>query len=305
MMKIIVLGGGDSPEREVSLRSAKSVAAAAKRAGYDVEEIDPKFELDRLNKIANDTIVLPILHGKNGEDGAIQQELEKRQLPFLGSDSNTSKLCFDKWQTHQKLQAAGLPVPIATAVTRESYPLRQEAIAPHVLKIVHGGSSIGTLMVPHPDPTQLRNSRVDAIFQMEKRALIEQLIEGTEVTVPVLDHITLPVIEIIPPENEEFDYRNKYNGRTQEICPPKSLNQEMQSKVRMLAEKVHRTMGARHLSRVDIMVDKNQNLYILEINTMPGMTEQSLYPKAAAVAGLNMQQLVEKFIELVKRDYNL
>src|SRR6266404_3334851 len=103
-MKILILGGGDSPEREVSLRSAGAIAAAAKTAGFEVMEIDPKYDLEKLDEISKDVVVFPILHGKNGEDGVVQEELEKRQLAYLGSDSKVSAVCFDKWQTRQKLE---------------------------------------------------------------------------------------------------------------------------------------------------------------------------------------------------------
>jgi D-alanine-D-alanine ligase len=128
---------------------------------------------------------------------------------------------------------------------------------------------------------------------------------GNEITVPILDQKALPVVEIVPPDNEEFDYDNKYNGRSQELCPPLSVPRETQKQAQELAEKVHKTMGCRHLSRVDIMIDKAGKLYVLEINTMPGMTDQSLYPKSALVAGMMMPDLMTKFVELVKRDYSI
>ncbi len=304
-MKVLVLGGGDSPEREVSLRSAGSVAAAAKTAGYEVMEIDPKYDLEKLDEISKDVIVFPILHGKNGEDGVIQKELEARDFAYLGSDSKVSKTCFDKWQTRQRLEIAGVPMPKAALVTKDSYIHEPMVKWPHVLKIVHGGSSIGTLKIPYPDPPPLKNRHVDSIFKLEDQAIVEELIEGTEITVPILDQIALPVIEIVPPESEEFDYENKYNGRTQELCPPQSVSRELQKQARELAEKVHKTMGCRHLSRVDIMIDRQGRLYVLEINTIPGLTDQSLYPRSAAVVGISMSQLINKFVELVRRDYNL
>jgi D-alanine-D-alanine ligase len=302
-MKILVLGGGDSPEREVSQRSAKAVAEAAKTAGFNVKQADPIDGLEILDKVSKDTIIFPILHGKNGEDGIIQKEFENRSLPYLGSDSKSSAACFDKWQTRQILEAAGIPMPKAAQVTKETYNNHEMFKNPHVLKVVHGGSSIGTLMVPDPD--LLKNYQAEELFALENNAVIEELIVGTETTVPVLDQFTLPVIEIVPPANEEFDYENKYNGRTQEIVPAKSISQELQNKARFLAERVHKAMGCRHLSRVDIMIDKAGELYVLEINTIPGLTDQSLYPKSAAVAGIDMPELVKRFVEMVRRDYSI
>jgi D-alanine-D-alanine ligase len=146
---------------------------------------------------------------------------------------------------------------------------------------------------------------VEDIFKLEEEAIVETMIDGKEITVPILDGYALPVIEIIPPDEGGFNYENKYNGRTQEIVPPKSIPEEVQINARLMAEKVHKIMGCRHLSRIDFMVNKNNKLYVLEANTMPGMTEQSLYPKSAAVNGMSMAQLVDKFIDMVKRDYNL
>lgn len=302
-MKILILGGGDSAEREVSLRSAKSVAEACRQAGFNVSEADPKEGLGFLKHLDQKTLIFPILHGKNGEDGILQAELENRQLCFLGSDSKASSLCFDKWKTRQILKKAGLPMPAATLVTKVTYKTQPLAKKPHVLKILHGGSSIGTLVVQNP--LHLTSEQIDDIFGMEDEAVLEELIEGSEVTVPILDQKALPVIEIIPPKNEEFDYKNKYNGRTQEICPPQTVSKDMQKKAQSLAEKVHCVMQCRDLSRVDIMIDKTGRLFVLEINTMPGMTPASLYPKSAAAVGFTMPELVIFFAKLTKHNYGL
>jgi D-alanine-D-alanine ligase len=301
-MKVLILGGGDSPEREVSLRSAKAIAEAARSAGFDVIEKDPKDGLGSLDDL-KDTMVFPILHGAGGEDGVLQSELEKRGLPFLGSDSRSSADCFDKLTTRKILEAAGVPMPDGDSVTKATYRNHPLAKSPHVLKVSRGGSSIGTLIVR--DPAEVSDQAVDELFGLQPEAVIEQLIEGTEITVPILDKQALPVIEIVPPPDAEFDYENKYNGATQEICPPVSVPRNLQEKAQDLAEKVHSTMGCRHLSRVDIMIDENGNLLVLEINTIPGLTNQSLYPKSAAVAGYPMQDLVEQFVNLVKRDFKL
>jgi D-alanine-D-alanine ligase len=302
-MKILVLGGGDSPEREVSLRSAKAVSDAARRAGFEVEEYDPANGLAYFDKVAKSTIVLPILHGINGEDGVIQAELEKRGLPFLGADAASSATCFNKWQTREELRTANLLIPEGVLVTKRSYKGDALCQRPHVLKVLRGGSSIGTLIVR--DVAALKQEEVDRLFELDREAVLEELIEGTEVTIPILDKTALPVIEIRPPEGLEFDYENKYNGLTAEICPSETVSAEVQEKSQGLSEQVHEVMGCRHLSRVDIMIDQSDNLFVLEINTIPGLTDQSLYPKSAAVAGLNMSQLVKRFIELVKRDYKL
>jgi D-alanine--D-alanine ligase len=301
-MKILVLGGGNSPERAVSLRSAKAVAKAAAKAGFEVSEADPALGLTTLDSLT-DAVVFPILHGQGGEDGELQAELEKRNLPFLGSGSESSANCFDKWKTRESITRLGIPMPKAERVSKETYAGQALSEQPHVLKVNRGGSSIGTLIIRQPG--KVHDEQINKLFELDDVAVIEELIIGTEITVPVLDKTALPVIEIQPPQGLEFDYDNKYNGATAEICPPESISKQVQEEARRLAESVHQIMECRHLSRVDIMIDKSENLYVLEINTIPGLTDQSLYPRSAAVAGYDMPNLVREFAELVKRDYNL
>lgn len=301
-MKILVLGGGISPERDVSLRSAKAVANAARVAGYDIIEADPKDGLPAIDN-PKETIVFPILHGAGGEDGVLQAELERRDLAFLGSGSKSSKDCFDKWVTRQMLEATKIPMPRGERVNRNNYQNSPLAKNPHVLKVNHGGSSIGTLIVR--DISQIKQADVDQVFQLENDAVIEELVEGIEITVPIFDKTALPAIEVRPPDGGEFDYENKYNGKSAELCPPPSLSEEQHKNAQQLAERVHAFMECRHLSRVDTIMKPDGSLVVLEINTIPGLTDQSLYPKSAAVAGMTMPQLVTKFAELVKRDYNL
>lgn len=302
-MNILVLGGGDSPEREVSLRSAKAVADAARQAGFDVIESDPADGLSILDNSSKDTIVLPILHGRNGEDGVLQTELEKKGFAYLGSDAKTSATCFDKWQTRQILTAHHIPMARATKVTKKTYANQSITTQPHVLKILHGGSSIGTLIVRDPD--KINTIQVEEIFAMENEAVLEVLLGGVEITIPILDQTALPPIEVIPPEGVEFDYVNKYNGASAELCPPPSLDEQQIKNAQNLAEQVHKAMGCRHLSRVDTIMRPDGSFVVLEINTIPGLTDQSLYPKSAAVAGLSMPELVKKFIEMTVRDYKL
>jgi D-alanine-D-alanine ligase len=301
IMKVYVLGGGSSTEREVSLRSAKAVADALKEAGCTVVELDPANGLADLDDA--DGVVFPILHGTGGEDGVIQVELEKRNLPYLGSDSQVSAVCFDKIKTRDVLAAAGLPVAQGSAVSKDDYTVHPLSKVPHVLKVSRGGSSIGTYIVRNPKEQNQR--KIDEVFALDETAVIEELIEGIEITVPVLDNQALPVFEVIPPEGEEFDYENKYNGKTQEVCPPRSVDEKTWKEAQQLAEKVHKTLGARHLSRTDIIVRPSGEFAVLELNTMPGMTKQSFYPQAAKAAGMTMPELVSRFLDLVKRDYNL
>lgn len=303
-MKLLILGGGNSPERAVSMRSAKAIANAARQAGFEVVEADPADGYSIFDDLAKGTIVMPILHGQGGEDGILQTELERRELAFLGSGSQVMKTTFDKWKTRQKLSANGIEIAKGALVTAETYPTHPLSDRPHVLKVDRGGSSIGTLIVRDPvrHDKKLANKEV---FKLDKQAVLEELVEGIEVTIPILDESALPPLEVIPPEGGEFDYENKYNGASQELCPPPSLNEQQIKDSQTVAEKVHKIMGCKHLSRTDTIMRPNGSFVVLEINTIPGLTDQSLYPKAAQVAGMSMPELVKKFVELVKRDFKL
>lgn len=303
-MKILVLGGGDSPEHDVSIRSAKAIAEGARQAGFEVSEADPKDGYGIFDNIPKDTIVMPILHGQNGEDGVLQEEMEKRGLSFLGSGSQVMKTTFDKWKTLKKLETNGFPIADSALVTADTYMINPLAAKPHVLKVNRGGSSIGVIIVRESGKADLEKAKKE-VFSLDRQAVLEELIEGPEITIPILDQSALPALEVIPPEGGEFDYENKYNGQSQELCPPPSLSDEQHEKAKKLAEKVHKIMDCRHLSRVDTIMQPDGSFVVLEINTIPGLTDQSLYPKSAKVAGMDMTELVAKFAELVKRDYNL
>ncbi len=300
-MKVLVLYGGDSPEREVSLRSGSAVNEALKNAGIDTILFDPIDGDEELIRLVQEVdMVFPILHGKNCEDGVVQKKLESVGAVFLGSDSRVSAICFDKEQTHHLLEKAGVLMPSFAIVTKMD--LQNTLFKnPFVLKPVDGGSSLDTLVA-----REASESNVEAAKELLSRydyMLLEELITGQEITVPVLDGQALPVIAIVPPLDGEFDYINKYNGESKELCPApvELVSAESQEKAQEIALQVHALLGARHLSRTDIIVTPDNRQYVLELNTMPGMTNQSLFPAAALAAGYTMEQFVLKLIDVVKR----
>jgi D-alanine-D-alanine ligase len=302
-VKILVLGGGGSPERKISLKSARAVAEALEQAGFEVVQADPVDGLGFLEKHMDAQIVFPILHGAGGEDGVIQTELEARGIPFLGSLASSLRISFNKHLTREVLKRAGLPVADGEVITASSYTSSRLRHVPHVIKAVGGGSSIGTIIVRNPETFDM--NRLNEVFRVSDEAVIEQCITGIEITVPIFDNKALPVVEIFPPDAGEFNYENKYNGRTKEVCPPESLSPKLQQRVMELAEQVHRKVGARHLSRVDMIVQASGEVVVLEINSIPGMTGQSIYPRSALAAGHRFPELMNMFVELVKRDYKL
>jgi D-alanine-D-alanine ligase len=295
-MKILVLGGGVSGEREVSLRSAAAVVEALKTRGHEVTQLDPRDDGAELPvAMAACDVVLPILHGAGGEDGSIQAVIEAAGRPYLGSGVTASKLAFDKVAFKEALAKQGLPTPKYEVVDAAGFERSGLRARPFVLKPVDGGSSLDTFMVR--DVRQLPAVLAPTLARYGKM-LLEELVEGVEITVAVLGEETLPVVEIVPPAGGEFDYENKYNGVTAELCPPQHVSAAVQERAQRLAEEVHRLVGCRHLSRTDLMVMSDGALTVLEINTMPGLTDQSLFPKAAAAAGIDWEHLVERFVEM-------
>lgn len=296
VMQVLILTGGSSNEREVSLRSAKNTEAALTKAGHETTVIDisDKFILeDELKRI---DVVLPIIHGAGGEDGKIQTELEKHGAKFLGSGSQASAVAFDKIAFKERMAEHGILTPNWQIVDRDTFVSSGLKNKPYVLKPIKGGSSIDTFIVHNPGH---QVSNFDETFKKYGQLLLEELIIGQEITVSVLDKTALPVILIIPPEGEEFDYDNKYNGKSQELVEPDILSPKIAKEAKALAEKVHQLTELEHISRTDMIISPDGAIYTLETNTMPGLTEQSLFPKAAEATGMSMPDLVEKLIKLI------
>ncbi|MGH7218221.1 MAG: D-alanine--D-alanine ligase family protein [Candidatus Microsaccharimonas sp.] len=297
-MHYVVLGGGISPEKEVSHRSAHAVQQALEALNHTVEYLDPAVaSVDEITAIAQESDgVFPILHGIGGEDGTIQTILEDAAIPYFGPDPAACHTTFNKVDFKRLLEENGLPTPEWNTVTAETLAAEPLTNAPFVIKPITGGSSIDTFIVRSLpfDPEPL----LEALGRYETM-LIETLVEGSEITIGILENEALPVVEIIPPQDKEFDYENKYNGTTRELCPPENISDSLQQEAQALAIAAHTVTGGRHLSRTDILINTQGQLFIIDTNTIPGLTSQSLYPKAAAEAGYSWEQLVERFIELL------
>ncbi len=294
-MKILVLLGGTSDERDVSLRSGAVVAETLQEAGHEVFSYDPQEDMEALASFVNKVnCVFPILHGAGGEDGTIQTQLEKLGLPYLGSDPSVCKKTFNKVLFKKELDKHHILTPKWEEVDSQTLQKSPLLKGPYVLKPIEGGSSIDTFIVRDPNQP---NYNTQDLFKKYRTMLLEELIDGNEITIGVLNSRALPVIEIIPPTGEEFDYENKYNGSTQELCPPKNVPENLQLEAQKLVANLHQLLGARHLSRTDVLI-QNGKLFVIDFNTMPGLTDQSLYPKAALAAKITMPKLMQKFVEL-------
>lgn len=295
MLKILVLSGHTSPEGDISVRSAQAVTTALKQAGHSVQLRDVTQTIDQ-QTYAEADIIFPVIHGTGGEDGMLQKQLELSGFyNFVGSGSISSKLCFNKWEYRSFLGKNGIVVPAGAFISAGQLKDHPFSKSSFVLKPFNGGSSVDTFIVR--DLANADFNAMEAALQRHGNMLLETLIDGTEITVGVLNGTALPVIEIIPPTDGEFDYENKYNGKTQELCPPQNVSSALQIQAQDLAVRIHALCECRDLSRTDIMISTGGELFVLETNTIPGMTNQSLFPKAAATAGTNMAALCDALVQ--------
>lgn len=294
---IIILYGGASSEREVSLQSGQNFYTAAKQLGYTVRLVDTNSDTFNLDDAVQDVdLAIIMLHGEGGEDGMLQAQLEKKGIAYLGSDSDACKATFNKDTCKKVLTEHGVLVPGGQVVDKEEYIHSRFRSIPHVLKPVGGGSSVDTFVITEPLKAPLNDAQLNDTFARNIHMLAEELIQGTEITVGVLDDQPLPVILIQPPLGEVFDYENKYNGKTVEIADPDSIPPTLKKAAQQLALRVHHVVGCRHISRTDMIITPNSDIYVLEVNTLPGMTAQSLLPKAAEASGLTYTELVDRLI---------
>ena len=298
--KIAVLLGGTSAEREVSLNSGTAVLNALRKQGYDAHPIDPKeFPVATLKEQGFDR-VFNILHGRGGEDGTMQGLLEQIGIPYTGCGVMTSALTMDKMRTKMLWKAFGLPVAemeIVTVGNRAN--LNPESVVkklglPLMVKPSLEGSSVGLTKVKTMDELE---SAVDFALKFDRTVLIEEWLAGDEFTVPVLDGEVLPSIKIVP-EGEFYDYDAKYiSDNTQYFCPA-GLSDAREQELRRLVKQAYDVVGCRGWSRIDVMADAEGKFRLVEVNTNPGMTSHSLFPKSAATVGYSFEQLVEKILEL-------
>lgn len=306
-LNVALLSGGISSEREVSLNSGNQVFDALDKEKYNVVRYDPKTDLTRLvADAASLDVAVIILHGPYGEDGTIQGLLDLLDIPYQGSGVLGSSLAMNKLASKQMYDRCNIPTPpylVATRAGTMDYDQWIERFGlPLVIKPAEGGSSIGISIV------KTREKLVAAVreaFAHDHTILIEQYIEGIELTGGVIgnqDLEALPIIEIVPDAGHEyFDYAAKYTaGLTEEICPAR-IDEAATARAQDYARRAHRALFCRGYSRSD-MILKDGEIYVLETNTIPGMTATSLLPQAAQAAGISFPRLMDRLIELSFED---
>ena len=309
-LKVALLAGGKSAEREVSLKSGEQVFQSLDKDRYEVLRYDPRDDLPRLSQEREMIdVALIIMHGRLGEDGTIQGLLDCLEIPYQGSGVLGSALAMNKIVSKQMYIQAGLPTAPFVVLHRNQPDAMRNVLdqlgLPVVVKPEHEGSSIGLSIVRTESelPVALQDG-----WCYDRRCLVEKFIPGIEITGGVLGNDTLqalPLIEIIPGEGHDFfNYAAKYTpGASTEICPAR-LSAELTAKAQEYARRAHSALCCRGYSRTDMIVSSDENIYVLETNTIPGMTRTSLLPQAAATAGIPFSALLDRLIELALEGRN-
>jgi D-alanine-D-alanine ligase len=299
-MQVLVLAGGLSAERDVSLRSGRRVAEALRSARPDWQVLERDVDAALLDELADDApaCVVPLLHGSAGEDGAVRDVLECLGLPYVGSRAAASRLAFDKPVAKTLMRRAGVATPEAVALPHATFrelgapgvmgALERGIGFPLVVKPARGGSALGVSVVRAPE--ELPAAMVGA-FAYGDVAMLERFVGGTEVAIGVMETadgpVALPAVEIVP-DGGFYDYSARYTAGTTEFYVPARLDSAVADAAAGAALLVHQTLGLRDWSRSDLIIDTEGTPWFLEVNVAPGMTETSLVPQALAAAGLDM-----------------
>jgi D-alanine-D-alanine ligase len=293
--KIAVLMGGPGSEREVSLATARGVSKALRSLGAEVLDVDVR---DQSFHLPDDVdLAFLTIHGTFGEDGSLQKILEDRGIPYTGDGVEESRTAFDKIRSKEKFRAHGVTTPLWEVIRlgqRPTIPL------PIVVKPPREGSTVGVIIVKSEREL---DSAIAEAAKYDRELLIEEFIAGRELTVGILGDQALPILEIIP-KGGFYDFTNKYpflnpqaGGGAEHVCPAK-IDQKKTKEIQELALRAHRSLGLQVYSRVDVLLPEDGAATVLELNTIPGMTEASLLPEAAGAAGISYVDLCRRIIEL-------
>ena len=293
--RVGVLAGGPSSEREISLRSGKAVHDALIQEGVDVFFMDVQDNIYDIIKSEKMDVAFLALHGKFGEDGTVQKILDHAGIKYTGSGSEASRLALDKIASKKIFVKNNIPTPEYVVVEKSSFKIGDLASLkmPVVVKPQFEGSSIGLSVVK--DASELENAITKA-FEYGPGVLVESYISGRELTVGILNDKPLPVIEIVP-KKKVYDFTAKYTDPDTQYLVPAPIEESEKVLAQTLGLRSHSVLGCRSFSRADIIMDGQGNMFVLEVNTIPGMTARSLLPKAALAAGVNFGELCVKLLE--------
>lgn len=295
-MKVLLITGGNSSERAVSLNSAKNVEKALIENGHEVFVYDLRMKYEPLIEISKDFDVLfPVLHGEEGEGGKLHEFLAKLNKPIVGTRNYKGlhdawyKIPFKEFCDKNRIRTAGWKrIKSENDILKFGFPC--------VVKTSSGGSSLEVFILK----SEREFNRYKKKILLYKDLFVEKYIEGTEITVGILNNKALSVLEIIPPDGEWFSYKNKYAEGTKEIPDAPSVTYKNRKAAQEAALKIHTNFALGSYSRTDFIVDKSDNLFALEINTIPGLTEGSLIPKEANAGGFSFNEFIESLVKSAK-----
>jgi len=312
MSRVAVLKGGTSLEREVSLRSGTNVEAALRRLGHEVLPMDADQHLVRHLREERPDVAFVALHGRGGEDGTVQEILEILQIPYTGSGVLASERAMDKVVSKALFRAAGVQVPHGYAFSKEAFSrmgaadtlpdIQQTLGLPLCVKPARQGSALGISMVK--EPGDLAAAILNAMGY-DDRVLVERFVPGRELAVSVVmakQPWALPVVEAVPLGHDFYDFEARYTPGETELRPPRDVEDEIIQEAARVSILAAETLGCRGIARVDLILDDEGRLWVLEINTIPGMTDTSLLPKAAEIAGLGFDRVVADMLALAALD---
>jgi len=296
--------GGSSSEKNISIKTANAIIASLSNR-YSIEPINITFDGDFsfLKQVKKRDVIFNALHGGFGENGDIQSIFEMNGLIYTGSDSKASRICMNKHLSKLLAQSEGVRVPrwilykdnnnqklFNSNEDKFSYPL--------IIKPNDEGSTVGLTKVDNKEKVDMA---ILSALEFSKEIMVEEYISGREITVGILGNRALPIVEIFP-KKDLFDYECKYSDGMSRYEVPANLDKDLAIKIQKDAIKIHESIGCRHYSRVDFMLDKDNNYYFLEINSLPGMTSTSLLPMAAKEAGLEFNQLIDIILNMALLD---
>lgn len=291
--RIGVIYGGRSSERKISLLTGSAILKSLRQMGFNAVGIDADVNIAAKLRSQKIDLAYIALHGRYGEDGTVQGMLEMMDIPYTGCGVASSALAMNKIYSKMVFESAGIPTPKWTAVTSRTRSTVSGLRYPVVVKPASQGSAIGVSIVRNAK--EMKPALATA-FKYDDQVIIEQFVKGTEITVGVLGGKSLPSVEIVP-ENEFYDFESKYKpGMSRHIMPPR-LPAKVIREAGRLAESTFEAFGCKGVSRIDMIADNKGRLWVLEINTIPGMTETSLLPDEARAAGMDFGGLVLKIIE--------
>ena len=296
--------GGSSSEKNVSIKTGNAIIKALSTKYNNICPISISFDNDLsfLKQIKKGDIVFNALHGGSGENGDIQSILELNNIIYTGSNSKASKICMDKHVSKLVVQSEGITTPDWILYKNNKFSKQKLFKAsnnqfsyPYIVKPNDEGSTMGLTKVEKEDQLDLA---ISMALEFSKEIIVEKYISGREITVGVLGNKALPIVEIFP-KKDFFDYECKYSEGMSEYKVPAKINKDIELRIQQDALAIHESIGCRHYSRVDFILDKTSKYYFLEINSLPGMTSTSLLPMAAKNAGVEFDQLIDLILNMV------